>query len=256
MFSGQMTTAPCNLFGGIDGMTPESSRHPQLALPVNLRADAQFSSLFAGPNQWLVDWLQSDWHSGNERSLFLHGAQGSGLTQWLQAICHQGEEQGISVFYLNVAEVKDESPTVLMELAGTPLVCLDDVDVVLGQTEWDQYLFHLFNAQRDQGLQLVFAAHESLPELAARMLPDLHSRLSWGMRAQLKLPEDDDWTAAIIWLAAQYGLTLTHEAALYIAYRGPREWQGLNRLLRRLDTESLAAQRKLSPPFIKSIMQW
>ncbi|MFC3853406.1 DnaA ATPase domain-containing protein [Salinispirillum marinum] len=237
-------------------MTPNTTRHPQLALPVTLRADARLSSLFAGPNAWLIDWLQSTWCSGSENSLFLHGVHGSGLTQWLQAICQQSEEQGSSGFYLNLTEVRDESPAVLLELAGTPLVCLDDVDTVLGQQEWDQQLFHLFNAQKDQGLQLVLAAHCSLPELADRMLADLHSRLSWGMRAQLKLPEDDDWTAAITWLAAQYGLTLSHEAALYIAYRGPREWQGLNALLQRLDTESLVAQRKLTPPFIKSVMQW
>ncbi|MFY0664366.1 MAG: DnaA regulatory inactivator Hda [Natronospirillum sp.] len=228
----------------------------QLPLQVSLRADARLDALFAGPNAWLIDWLRNEWLQGTETSLFLHGAAGSGLTHVQQAICHWAESQGLSAFYLSLNEVKHEPADLLHELSGVAVLCLDDLDAVLGDEDWDRALFNVFNSMRDQGQRLVLASHRSLPELQGNVLPDLHSRLSWGMRAQLKVPDDDAWVAAIVWLAEQHGMSLSDDAAQYLAYRGPREWAGLTTTMQALDTASLAAQRRLTQPFIKSVMGW
>lgn len=226
----------------------------QLPLQVSLRADARLDAMYGGPNTWLIDWLQADWLQGSESSIFLHGVHGAGLTHLLQAICYLADERGVPAFYVSLAELQHESPEVLQELAFTAVLCLDDVDAVLGTPEWDRALFHLFNQMRDQGHRLVLASHCSLPELANSVLPDLHSRLSWGMRAQLKIPADEAWIEAIVWLAEQYGLSLSDDAAAYMAVRGPREWTGLGDAIKKLDTASLAAQRRVTQPFIKSVL--
>ncbi|WLD57062.1 DnaA regulatory inactivator Hda [Salinispirillum sp. LH 10-3-1] len=228
----------------------------QLPLQVSLRADARLDAMYAGPNAWLIDWLRDEWLQGTETSVFLHGAPGSGLTHVQQAICHRADMQGHTAFYLSLNEVQHEAPDVLQELCGFSVLCLDDLDTVLGEPNWDRALFNVFNTMRDQGQRLVLASHQSLPELQDHILPDLHSRLSWGMRAQLKVPNDEDWVAAIIWLAEQHGMTLSEETAQYVAVRGPREWAGLTATIHTLDTASLAAQRRLTQPFIKAVMGW
>lgn len=228
----------------------------QLPLQVSLRADARLDAMYAGPNAWLIDWLRDEWLQGTESSVFLHGAPGSGLTHVQQAICHHAELHGHTAFYLSLREVRHEAPEVLHELTGFDVLCLDDLDTVLGDSDWDRVLFNVFNTTRDQGQRLVLASHQSLPELQGQILPDLHSRLSWGMRAQLKVPDDEDWVAGIVWLAEQHGLTLSDDAAQYLAVRGPREWAGLTATMHKLDTASLAAQRRLTQPFIKAVMGW
>ena len=244
-------------------MTDTDSFEPapqQLPLQVGLPEDAQLDALFAGPNQWFRSWLQANWSGSgpfNETSLVIEALPGAGVTHWLQAICRQGEDAGLSVFYLNLADVADYSPDLLEGMSTMSLLCLDDVDQVLGNPGWDEALFHLFNAQRDQGHRLAIGIQQPLSALQEAVLPDLHSRLTWGLRVALKLPaEEVDWEAAILWLANQRGLSINAETAKYLSLRGPRDWRGVSDLLSELDTRALAAKRRITPPFIRSVTGW
>ena len=240
---------------------PQSSRPHQLPLQVSLPADAHLDALYASPNAWFKAWLEEHWSQGlgdnQESNLLLEAAPGAGLTHWLQAICRQGEDAGLPVFYLNLADLTDYEPDVLEGMADMPLLCLDDAHRVLGQPGWDEALFHLFNAQHDQGHRLVIGVQLPLSELQATMLPDLYSRLTWGLRVSLKLPqEDSDWEQAIAWLARQRGLNINQDTAHYLAVRGPRDWRGMADLMATLDTRALAAKRRITQPFIREVTGW
>lgn len=241
--------------------TDSSNDKPQqLPLQVSLPEDAQLDALYAGANEWFRDWLQANWSScdrANETSVVIEARPGYGCTHWLQAICRQGEDAGLPVFYLNLADVAEQSPEVLQGMSTMALLCLDDVDQVLGKPDWDEALFHLFNEQRERGHRLAIGVQQPLSSLRAVTLPDLHSRLTWGLRVALKLPEDEiQWENAILWLANQRGLSINEETAKYLALRGPRDWRGLADLLSELDTEALAAKRRITPPFIRGITGW
>ena len=56
--------------------------------------------------------------------------------------------------------------------------------------------------------------------------------------------------------AARRGLALTAEVATFIVHRAPRGLVDLVALLDELDRASLAEQRALSIPFVKSILGW
>ncbi len=228
----------------------------QLPLQVSLPEDARLDSLFVEPNDWILNWLMTDWTTGEESSLFVQSPIGGGLTHLLQAICRQGEDAGQAVFYLSLQGLEAHGPAVLEGMSDMALLCLDDLDTVLGQPAWDEALFHLFNDMRARQHQLVLGSHASLVELRASVLPDLHSRLSWGMVVTWKLPDDAGWQRAIHWLARQRGLHITPETARYLALRGPRDWAGMAALMQQLDRRALAAQRRLTPPFIRQVMGW
>jgi DnaA family protein len=51
-------------------------------------------------------------------------------------------------------------------------------------------------------------------------------------------------------------MSLSEEAARYILARAPRGLGDLMGLLDRLDRDSMAAQRQLTIPFIKSCLGW
>ena len=71
----------------------------------------------------------------------------------------------------------DAGPDILEGLARRLIVCIDDVDLVAGNADWELALFSLFNDLQDQGNQLVVSAAAAPRECGFR-LPDLESRLS------------------------------------------------------------------------------
>lgn len=243
-------------------MTEPRDPPRQLPLMVSLPDDARLSALFRAPNDWFLDWLETVWQDSlqggdaSEQSLFIHAPPGGGLTHLLQALCRQGEEADLAVFYLSLRDLADYGPDVLEDMSAMTLLCLDDMDAVLGKPTWDEALFHLFNQQRDQGHQLIMGSHRPLTELEGKVLPDLHSRLSWGMVANWRLPEDEQWEAAIQSLAHRRGLQMGPDAARYLALRGPRDWSRMAALMTELDTRALAEKRRLTQPFIRAVTGW
>jgi DnaA family protein len=55
--------------------------------------------------------------------------------------------------------------------------------------------------------------------------------------------------------AEQRGLKLSPEIALFLLHRLPRDIHSLVRLVEQLDYASLAAQRKLTIPFVRQVLQ-
>lgn len=229
--------------------------HQQLTLPVVIRDDARFANYHAGPNEQIVQSLQQQWTTRGEPFIYLWGASGVGCSHLLQAACHYAEGLGHHSVYLPLDELVEMGPGVLESMEQLPLVALDNLQVIAGNEEWEEAIFHLFNRIRDRQSHLLIAANANPQQLGIR-LPDLASRLSWGMVYQVVALADEEKVLALLLRAHRRGLNLTDDVARYILTRGPRDSQALFDLLERLDQASLTAQRKLTIPFIKAEMGW
>ncbi|WP_430462872.1 DnaA regulatory inactivator Hda [Thalassolituus sp. LLYu03] len=227
----------------------------QLTLSVAVRDDARFANYHAGPNEQIVQALQAQWTVRGEPFIYLWGAHGVGCSHLLQAACHYAEGLGHQSVYLPLDELAEYSPAVLESMEQLPLVALDNVQAIAGNREWEEGVFHLFNRIRDRQGHLLIAGHQAPNHLGIE-LPDLSSRLSWGMVYQVEPLEDDDKVLAVLLRARRRGLNMSDEVARFILTRGPRDMQGLFDLLEQLDQASLSAQRKLTIPFIKAEMGW
>ncbi|MCT7358593.1 DnaA regulatory inactivator Hda [Thalassolituus pacificus] len=229
--------------------------HQQLTLSVAVRDDARFANYYAGPNEQIVQSLQQQWTTHGEPYLYLWGAAGVGCSHLLQASCHYAEGLGHQSVYLPLDELVEYSPAVLDAMEQLPLVALDNIQAVAGRPDWEEGLFHLFNRIRDRQGHLLIAANQGPGHIGVQ-LPDLSSRLSWGMVYQVEPLEDNDKVLALLLRAKRRGLNMSDEVARFILTRGPRDMQGLFDLLETLDQASLSAQRKLTIPFIKAEMGW
>ena len=233
-------------------MSPEAS---QLALPVYLRDDTTLDNfLFAEHNGALREALQALVTTGAEPSLYLHGPAGSGRSHLLQAACHcmpTGE-----ALYLPLEQLLELPPQeVLAGVESLSLVSLDNLDLVSGRADWEEALFHLLNRAREQQCRLLIGANAAPRQLVLN-LPDLESRLSWGLVFQLEEPADDEKLHILQFRARQRGMVLSDEAAAFIMSRAGRALDQLVDLLAQLDRDSLVAQRQLTIPFIKQCLGW
>lgn len=230
----------------------------QLPLGVRLRDDATFANYYPGANAAALGYVErlceadAGW---TESLIYLWGGEGVGRSHLLQAACLRFEQRGEQAVYLPLAEVVEYDPALLDNLERCELVCLDDLDAVVGRSDWEEALFHLFNRLRDSGRRLLLAASSSPRELPVQ-LADLQSRLTLALVFQLQSLSDEDKLRALQLRASRRGLHLSDEVGRFILTRGERSMSALFDLLERLDQASLQAQRKLTIPFLKETLGW
>ena len=124
---------------------------------------------------------------------------------------------------------------------------------VAGDREDEIALFDAHNRARDAGRSLLYAAR-AMPDALDLVLQDLRSRLSQCARIVLE-PLDDVGRADVLRVRAQRrGLQLDDAAIDWLLKRVDRDLVSLTALLDRLDRESLAAQRRLTVPFLRSVL--
>jgi DnaA family protein len=225
-----------------------------LPLAITLRDEATLDNFLVRPRlQPVIDALVAQRGAGGEPFLYLHGPAGSGKSHLLQACCHT---DGTDALYLPLAELRGFDPAeVLQGVEGGGRLCLDDLDAVAGEAGWERSLFGLCNRARESGCRLVFAA-SAAPRALGIALPDLASRLGWGLVFQLPRADDEDLAAILRFRAGRRGLPLREEVAAYIVNRAPRDSAQLLAVLDVLDRASLQEQRGLSIPFVRHALGW
>lgn len=224
----------------------------QLALSLTLRDGESFSNYLPGSNLEAVHILRT-LLEGSERFVYLRGAAGTGKTHLLQATCGHAAAQGVSPAYIPLTQRRAFSTAMLEGLEDLGVVCIDDVHAIAGDLAWETALFHLYNRVRAGNARLVMASNAPPAELAFS-LPDLSSRLIWGLVLQLHALNDDQKLAALRLRAEGRGLELPEDVARFLLQRCPRDLPALFELLERLDQASLALQRKLTIPFVSEMI--
>jgi len=234
------------------------STSPQIPLNIYLNDEATFDNFFVAedsPNAFIVGAIKELSHKHTpETFVYLWGTSsgGSGLSHLLQAACHQMQELGGCAQYLPLDEVAGFAPLELLEsFEHQDLLCLDGLETVLGRPDWDEALFHLYNRMKLQGNRLLVSAHCS-PHTIKTSLPDLASRLCWGITYRLNALNDLEKQRALQQRAARRGMEMSDEVAQFILNHCSRETKQLFECLDLLDRRSLAEKRRLTIPFIKA----
>ncbi|NQD37525.1 DnaA regulatory inactivator Hda [Permianibacter sp. IMCC34836] len=225
----------------------------QLPLGLRLRTDAGFDNFLAGDNAALLRTLRA-FAAGDATlpALYLHGGFGSGRSHLLNAVASEADRNGGLVAVLPL-QMSGLSPEVLAGFDQCELVCVDDVDAVCQHRDWAEALFNLFNAVRDRGGRLLFAADRP-PTLLNCALPDLQSRLASMLVLAVQELSDADKQTLLIQRGEERGLRVPMEVAQYLMSRHSRAVADLLQLLDRLDHASLSEQRRLTIPFVKQVL--
>lgn len=222
----------------------------QLALELRTDTFPSFDAYLPVVNGEALAALEAAMVSAQPGVIYLWGPAGSGKTHLLQAACVGGRREGI---YLPCADLACRDPQILDGLESRGVVCLDDLGTVAGLRAWEEALFHLFNRVQGSGTLLVLADRQP-PRGLGLSLPDLLSRLVGGLTLALEAPADDQLTAILRAMAGRRGLQLNDDVLRYLISRERRDLGHLAALLERLDSAALAAQRRLTIPLIRSVL--
>jgi DnaA family protein len=231
----------------------------QLHLDVRLSDSLSFDNYLPARNREPVESLTSTVHmlaAGRlpiDRVIFLWGEPASGKTHLLQATCRLAQQCGdIPFVYVPLAMMRKLSPEMLEGLERVALVCIDEVERICGEPGWEHALFTLFERMRDAGGVLVLAARVNPASLDVT-LRDLATRLGWGVVYHIHALNETEILRALQLRARNRGLEMPETVARYVLHRYPRDAHSLFNLLERIDEASLARQRRITIPFLRSL---
>lgn len=224
-------------------------------LPLGLRwpRRQRFEHFHAGANAAALAAMQALVVQPGAPWVYLSGAGGSGKSHLLMAACHAAHEAGRTVQYLPLKTLHEHF-TALRGMAGSQLIALDDIDAIAGERDAEHALFDFYNRARAEGTALIFTA-QAVPAKLNLSLPDLRSRLGACTQFTLKPLEDGERREVLKQQAALRGIELDDGVLDWLFARYVRDLGALLDLLDRLDQASLAAQRRITIPFLRGLLR-
>lgn len=233
---------------------PSGGRTTPAQLPLALRypPDQRVETFVGAPAGALehVDALArgsaADW-------LYVSGPAGSGKSHLLLAACAAAHAASRRPAYLPLATAAGRLSDAVDALDGADLVALDGLEAIAGHRDDEIALFDFHNRARAAGTAVIYAAI-GRPDALGLGLPDLRSRL--GQCAGVSLaPLDDEGRREVLRQRAQRrGLAIDEAAIDWLLRRVGRDLASLTQLFDRLDRAALAAQRRLSVPFLREVL--
>jgi DnaA family protein len=225
----------------------------QLPLGVRIPDRAVFESFWPAKNLQAVEHAVRVASGAAPGAMWLCGSSGAGKTHLLQAVCARAGAPG-RAGYFPLGQLVSLGVGVLEGLTLLECVCLDDLDRVVGELEWERVLFGLLREIQERQGQLVVAA-KAPPALLSWALPDLGSRFTAAAIFQLRELDESEQREALQLRARLRGFELPDETSRWLQRRFPRDMRTLYELLDTLDEAALIAQRRLTIPFIRSVLK-
>ncbi len=212
-----------------------------------------FDSFFQGENKDLLYFLNTMIKTRGNNSIYIWGPQGTGKTHLLQAACKQANEMDWHVTYIPLEQYRDFSIDILDGLGKLDLVCIDDLEFIIDNIEWQQRVTLLFNEIRDNKNSIIISSKIS-PNNIKIDLDDLKSRLVWGHVFKIKAADDELKIKILKKEANERSFNLNDDVVEFLIRRSNRDLTSLIEILDEIDRSSLAAKRKITVPFVKELI--
>ncbi len=224
----------------------------QFPLHFEFRANQTFDDYFAGTNQLIIEDLKRCILGNGEQQIFMWGKSGQGKSHLLQACCHYAQQHERQSFYFDLALYRYYKPAILMGLDDYDLVCVDNMDWIVGRKKWERALCDFMQRHVDRGHRLIISA-TCLPNYMTIKTLDLKTRLGWGQTFQLKTLVKKHNVDALIFKADAMGFEISPQVGRFLMIQHKTELDEMWYLLQKLDRASLIAKRKLTVPFLKEL---
>jgi len=209
----------------------------QLLLDIRPPTQPDLARFVAGRNVELVAQLRAMLDgTAVERMVYVWGAPGSGKSYLLAAWANACRAHGMSV-----------------DSTGQQAAQAVIADQVEAWSEAQQHAgFAAFNRVREAGGLWLAAGSVAPAELP--VMPELRTRLGWGLVFQLHGLDDAEKRAALAQHAENLGFRLDPQVADYLLNHTARDMQSLLRVLEALDRFGLETRRPITLPLLRQLL--
>ena len=217
-----------------------ATRQLRLALPRN--NESSFGEYLPGPNLEPWENLRQMAAGRVRNNLHLWGDAGTGKSHLLRALCLESPP--------GMARWLEEAPEGLEDRPECDFTCVDNLERLASQPQREQGFLALYDLIRARGGILLTASRKPPQQIPLR-LPDLRSRLAWGLVFRLRPLPESELPKLLRRRARGRGLHLPEAAALYLLHRAPRDPSSLCALIDHLEQSVPPGKRSLDIPFLR-----
>ena len=133
------------------------SNPKQLTFPWNKSFHSSFESFYVDPqNEQLISSLKNI--SINE-NIYIYGLKNSGKTYLLQSLCNEYSKSNKSSLFLPLIDVIKHGIEIIDSIENMDLVCIDGLEIISHNKEWEVGLFNLITMLFRQAVGL-FLLHQ------------------------------------------------------------------------------------------------
>lgn len=225
----------------------------QLGLAVALADPQDFEHFHSGPNSAAISTLRALLQPEDHSALLLHGPSGTGKSHLVQALMKDAEEAGMQATLIDGTALAAKLATPLRKLETAPLLCIDGLDEVALDDATALTLIRLMDVRRNRAVGTLITARKPATQQTLPR-PDLVTRLAAFASFGLKPLSDEHRIELLRLRASSRGLHLSTEVAHYLLKHLARDIGSLLAAIDTLDRASLAAQRRLTVPFVQSAL--
>jgi chromosomal replication initiator protein len=245
---------------------PSEPAERRAAVPEDLNLKHTFATFVVGPSNQLAHAAAVAAAGGGGRRynpLFICGGTGLGKTHLVHAIAHRvcEERPSARILYVSAERFTNDFISAIQHhrmdefrsryRASCDLLLVDDIQFLAGREQTQEEFFHTFNALHSADRGIVVTS-DKYPQNLERMADRLVSRFSWGLVADIQVPELETRVAIVRHKAAQEGFLLGDDVALYLAQTISSNVRELEGTLIRLAAKSSLTGRPVDLTFAKA----
>ncbi len=221
----------------------------QLALDLGPPPPPTFDNFVVGDNREALDAaraLLGASRGAASRFLYLWGPVSSGRSHLLRALA------GAAPAGASRRLDPGSAPDAFAFEPSVRLWTLDDCDRL--DPARQAAAFHLFDAVAADGAASLACAGEQPPGRLA-LMPELATRLGWGLVLQLRRLSEADTAEALARTLAERGLAVAPDVVPWLMTHAPRDLGSLRALVDAIDGYALARKRAITVPLLREFAQ-
>ena len=227
----------------------------QLIFPFQINQKASFDSFFCSPdNQNLITRLADIVSSPDTSELIIHGEEGSGKSFLMQAICNELSSAEKQFAFIPMKKAFNMGVEIFQNLGSLDAVCIDDLQLILANQDWETALFNLINECQQSNCSLMLSLGGTQPLEESVVLPDLLSRIKRMEFIALHAVQDEFFNQAIDFVAQQLDIKIEEAELEFLLKHQTRIFSLLVENIITLDNQAASLKRKITIPLIKETL--
>jgi chromosomal replication initiator protein len=238
------------------------------SLQSNLNANFTFENFVEGKsNQLAFAAAQqvAENPGGSYNPLFIYGGVGLGKTHLMHAVGNamRVENPSAKIVYLHSERFVADMVKALQLKAidefkrfyrSVDALLIDDIQFFSGKERSQEEFFHTYNALLEGGQQMILTC-DRYPKEMDGVEERLKSRFGWGLTVAVEPPELETRVAILINKAQQVGVTLSRDAAFFIAQRIRSNVRELEGALKRVMAHAQFSGRDIDIDLIRESLK-
>ncbi len=226
----------------------KTSKHDQIPINFSFCNKKTLENYIAGSNQQLIDVLKIFAENNTGQLIYLYGKKSTGKSHLCKAVCERIIDNKIYIDQSNFKLLSD------IDIHNTKYLIIDDFEEILKMGNTEDLLFYYINEFILLKKSILISTVKSTEEIDFTK-NDLKSRLKSNLIFSINEISDDQKIEVVKKITKEIGWTIDENVCQYIMNHYPRDLFFLCNVLKSLDENSLALKKKVTVPFVKSIIQ-